>query len=210
MTASAQQQKRHPLAILQIHERFDGSAKDQRVVRLINHWDGKARHDLLLAEPGADDARAGINPNAEVRFLSGPPIGQPGGPGRFLALAQLMRGYDLILSFGWGAFDAVIAHRMFGLLMNLPPLIHHEEGRMRQEAGALGFSGDFYRRFALSAAHALVVPSGEGAEPCPSDPGRHRSGALRRPVRSCVASRSRRGWPGGPGCPDRRCSPGRS
>lgn len=161
MTAPAQKRKREPIAILQLHGRFDGSAKDRRVVRLMNHWGDKAHHDLLLADRGADSAREGLNPGVKVTFLSEPLMGAAGGPGRFLALAQIMRSYDLVLSFGWGAFDAVVAQRMFGLLMNLPPLIHHEESRAGDEIGPLGFSGDFYRRFALGAAHALVVPSGE-------------------------------------------------
>ena len=160
MTTPAQKQKREPIAILQLHGRFDGSAKDLRVVRLMNHWGDKAHYDLLLAERGADSARDNIDPAVKAHFLSEPLMGAVGGPGRFLALAQIMRNYDLVLSFGWGAFDAVVAQRMFGLLMNLPPLIHHEENRAGEETGPLGFSGDFYRRFALGAAHALVVPSG--------------------------------------------------
>ncbi len=47
-----------PLAILQLHGRFDGGPKDKRVVRLMNHWGAKARHDMLIADPTADAARA--------------------------------------------------------------------------------------------------------------------------------------------------------
>ncbi len=73
---------------------------------------------------------------------------------------KLMRGYDLVLSFGWGAIDGVITQRLFGLLMGLPPLIHHEDGTDLEAVGPLGFGGDFYRRYSLSAARALVVPTG--------------------------------------------------
>ncbi len=149
-----------PLSILQLHGAFEGSAKDRRMVRLMNHWGGKARHDILIAEPGADGARAGIDPRVPVRFLAEPAFGPEGGPGRYLALAQLMRDYDLVLSFGWGAIDGVITQRLFGLLMGLPPLIHHEDGQDARAVGPLGLGSDFYRRVALSAARALVVPTG--------------------------------------------------
>lgn len=149
------------LSILHLHGRFDGSAKDARILRLMNHWGSKARHDLLLADPLADSARAGIDPVVPVTFLDGPAFGPHGGPGRFMALAQAMRAYDLVLSFGWGGIDGVITQRMFGLLMNLPPLIHHEDGSDLDVVGPLGLSSDFYRRMAFGAAYALVVPTGQ-------------------------------------------------
>lgn len=149
-----------PLSILQLHGRFDGSAKDKRVVKLMNHWGSKARHDLLIAETGADAARSGIGATVSAQFLDQPTFGPDGGPGRFIALAQLMRGYDLVLSFGWGAIDGVITQRLFGLLMGLPPLIHHEDGSDLTAVGPLGLGSDIYRRYSLSAARALVVPTG--------------------------------------------------
>lgn len=158
--AASPRKSGRPLRILQLHGRFDGSAKDRRIIRLMNHWGDKAKHDLLLADPDADSARAGIDPSVPVQFLDGPPFGPRGGPGRFVALAQLMRGYDLVLSFGWGGMDALITQRLLGLLMSLPPLIHHEDGADLNEVGPLGLSSDFYRRASLSSAHALVVPNG--------------------------------------------------
>jgi glycosyltransferase involved in cell wall biosynthesis len=149
-----------PLSILHVHGRFDGGAKDRRVVRLMNHWAARATHDVLLASPGSDAARTGIDPAVAVRFLDEPAFGPGGGPGRYVALAQLMRDYDLVLSYGWGAIDAVVTQRLLGLLMSLPPLIHHEDGEKYREVGPLGFGGDLYRRYSLGAAHALVVPTG--------------------------------------------------
>lgn len=153
--------KEGPLAILQLHGRFDGdSAKDRRIVRLMNHWGSRARYDILIAQPGADGARTLIDGAVETGFLNEPAFGPEGGPGRFVALAQTMRDYDLVLSFGWGAFDAVVTQRLLGLLMGLPPLIHHEDGSDLNATGPLGFGSDIYRRFSLSAARALVVPTG--------------------------------------------------
>jgi glycosyltransferase involved in cell wall biosynthesis len=149
-----------PLAILQLHGRFDGSPKDRRVIRLMNHWGSKARHDILIADPGADAARVGLDEAVQARFLAEPAFGPDAGPGRYIALAQAMRPYDLVLSFGWGAIDGVITQRLFGLLMGLPPLVHHEDGSHLDAVGPLGFSSDIYRRYSLAAARALVVPTG--------------------------------------------------
>ena len=44
-----------------------------------------------------------------------------------------MRGFDLVLTYNWGAFDAVMARRLFGG----PPLIHHEDGFNEDEAERL-------------------------------------------------------------------------
>ncbi len=65
-----------------------------------------------------------------------------------------MRSYDLVLSFGWGAIDGVITQRLFGLLMGLPPLVHHEDGSHLDAVGPLGFGSDIYRRYSLAAARA--------------------------------------------------------
>jgi len=159
MTATGRSRREGPLSILQLHGSFDGNAKDRRVVCLMNHWGRKARHDLLIAHVQANAARAGISETVEARFLDEPAFGPNAGPGRFIALAQLMRHYDLVLSFGWGAIDGVITQRLFGLLMGLPPLIHHEDGQDLMAVGPLGFSSDIYRRYSLSAARALVVPT---------------------------------------------------
>jgi L-malate glycosyltransferase len=163
MTTVSRSKREGPLSILQLHGNFDGNAKDKRVVRLMNHWGRKANHDLLMAQMHKDAARTGIAETVEVKFLKEPAFGPDAGPGRFIALAQLMRRYDLVLSFGWGAIDGVITQRLFGLLMGLPPLIHHEDGSDLAAVGPLGFGSDIYRRYSLSAARALVVPTGRVA-----------------------------------------------
>ncbi|MFD2578064.1 glycosyltransferase [Novosphingobium colocasiae] len=55
--------------------------------------------------------------------------------------------------------DAVLAHRLFGRLLGLPPLVHHEDGFNEDEAGGLMPRRNWFRRIALGRASALVVPS---------------------------------------------------
>jgi len=70
-----------------------------------------------------------------------------------------MRGFDLILTYNWGAMDAAMAHALFGPMQRLAPLIHHEDGFNADEAEGLKWQRNWYRRIALARAHALVVPS---------------------------------------------------
>jgi hypothetical protein len=41
-----------------------------------------------------------------------------------------------VLTYNWGAMDAVMAHTLFGAITcKLPPLVHHEDGFNEDEAG---------------------------------------------------------------------------
>jgi glycosyltransferase involved in cell wall biosynthesis len=70
-----------------------------------------------------------------------------------------MKGFDLVLTYNWGAMDAVMAHTLFRDVHGLPPLVHHEDGFNEDEAERRKPSRNWYRRIALGRAAALVVPS---------------------------------------------------
>jgi glycosyltransferase involved in cell wall biosynthesis len=91
---------------------------------------------------------------SEFPALSGFPS-----PGRLVAIAQALKGYDLILTYNWGAMDVVMAHSVFGKTFNLPPLIHHEDGFNEDEVEQLKSKRNWFRRIALSRTSHLVVPS---------------------------------------------------
>ncbi|WP_443970506.1 glycosyltransferase family 4 protein [Sphingobium sp. CR28] len=148
-----------PYSILQMHGSFDRGSKEDRVVRLMNEWAGKVRHTLLVASPGHDAARADLHPHLNVSFITAPRLSGPAGLGKFRALARLMRDFDLVLTYGWGAMDGVMAHRLFHRVMRLPHLIHHEDGLEADEKDRRKAGRSLYRRIALASADALVVPS---------------------------------------------------
>ncbi|MBT2185917.1 glycosyltransferase family 4 protein [Sphingobium nicotianae] len=150
-----------PLRILQLHGTFLQGGKEARVVRLMNHWGERLSHDILLGDPAATAAAAGIDPAVSYRFLDGPRLGGPPSFAKLHALARLMRRYDLVVSFNWGAMDGVMAHRLFRRIKGLPPLVHHEDGFNADEAVARDPVRNRYRRIALAGARALVVPSNE-------------------------------------------------
>lgn len=146
--------------ILHLHSTFSPGGKEVRCVRLMNAWGRRAHHTIVSAEPAALGAAALIAAGVAVDYpqdfpsLRGTPT-----PARLAGIARAMRGYDLVCTYNWGAMDAVMAHRAFGGIWNLPPLIHHEDGFNEDEAAGLKPERNLYRRIALGRAAALIVPS---------------------------------------------------
>ena len=142
--------------ILHAHSTFSAGGKEMRSVRLMNAFGAAAEHDVISAMPERLEARSAIAAGIRVRFPEDAPslTGAPN-PIRLARLARYMRRFDLILTYNWGAFDAVMAHHMFGG----PPLIHHEDGFNEDEAEVLKSRRNLYRRVGLGGAYRLVVPS---------------------------------------------------
>jgi glycosyltransferase involved in cell wall biosynthesis len=145
-----------PIRILHAHSTFSLGGKEARAVRLMNAFGGEANHVVLSGVPGALGAREAIDPAIDVAFPADHPslTGRPS-LARYRALAAYMRGFDLVLSYNWGAMDAVMARRLFGG----PPLVHHEDGFNADEANGQKRERILFRRLALPGAARLVVPS---------------------------------------------------
>ncbi len=149
-----------PPHILHLHSTFAAGGKELRSVRLINAWGKEVRHSIVSGVPGQLEAGALIKVSSPVSYVANfPPLSGRPTPGRLQTLAKAMRGYDLILTYNWGAIDAVMAHTLFGQALGLPPLIHHEDGFNEDEAKRLKTSRNWYRKIALGRAAGLVVPS---------------------------------------------------
>ena len=146
--------------ILHLHSTFSAGGKELRCARLINAFGPKIRHDIVSAMPGRLEAAAHISNAIPVGYPTEFPslAGRPT-LGRLQKLARAMAGYDLVLTYNWGAMDAVLAHTLFGQAFRLPKLIHHEDGFNSDEQNRLKWSRNWYRRIALGMTHALVVPS---------------------------------------------------
>ncbi len=150
---------RRPPRLLHVHGSFSLGGKEARAVRLMNLWGDRAHHSIVSAAPDAMDARDAIDPAIRVDFPTPPPLTGRPGPRRFRQIARFLKSFDLILTYNWGAMDAAISHRFYSSFMNLPPLIHHEDGFNADEARGLKPQRNLYRRLALQRAAALVVPS---------------------------------------------------
>ena len=145
-----------PIRILHCHSTFSLGGKEARAVRLMNAFGDAAEHVVLSAMPGKLGARDAIDRGVRVDFPGDAPslAGKPG-PIRYARLARYMRRFDLVLTYNWGSFDAVMARRLLGG----PPLIHHEDGFNEDEAVRLNSKRNLYRRLGLPGAFRLVVPS---------------------------------------------------
>lgn len=191
------------LRILHAHSTFDLGGKEARTVQLANAFGPAARHTLLLGVRGVAGALSALDPG--VDFTLAPPDAPPllGRPSwaRWRALARYMAGFDLVLTYSWGAMDLAMAHRLHAKAMRLPPLIHHEDGFNEDEALRLKPQRNLFRRVALGSARAVAVPSRvlEGVA-------RHRWGIA--PARlhridngvdlaACTAPPDAAAWPGG-------------
>ncbi len=146
--------------ILHLHSTFAAGGKERRSVQLINAFGAKAEHTIVSAEPERLDAAEGIAKGVRATLqpdfpsLKGAPL-----PGRLQRIAKAMRPYDLVLTYNWGAMDAVMAHTLFKDVHNLPPLVHHEDGFDQSELHRLKKRRTWYRRVALGRSAGLVVPS---------------------------------------------------
>ena len=146
--------------ILHCHSTFSLGGKEARAVRLMNAFGDAAEHVVLSAMPDRLGAREAIDRGIMVDFPADTPslTGAPT-PLRLARLARYMRGFDLVLTYNWGAFDAVMARRLFAKVLKLPPLVHHEDGFNEDERESLKPRRNLYRRIGLGAAYRLVVPS---------------------------------------------------
>jgi glycosyltransferase involved in cell wall biosynthesis len=145
-----------PVRILHAHSTFGHGGKEARAVQLMNAFGAAAEHKVVSATPGELGAAKALDPAVRVEFPADAPslAGLPGLP-RLFRLSRFMRRFDLVLTYNWGAFDAVMARHLFGG----PPLIHHEDGFNQDEAAELKTRRNLYRRLGLGSAHRLVVPS---------------------------------------------------
>jgi len=148
------------IGILHLHSSFNAGGKELRCVRLINAFGPSIAHAIVSGDPAALDASELIDHEIPTYFPSDFPslTGLPWF-GRLKLIAERMKEFDLVLTYNWGAMDAVLAHTLYAEAMGLPPLVHHEDGFNEDEARRLKRRRNFYRRIALDRAQALVVPS---------------------------------------------------
>ena len=143
--------------ILHAHSTFDLGGKEARAVALINAFGDAYAHDIVSADAGALGAARLIDPGIDVRLM--PPEVPPleGWPSvkRWRALADAIRGYDLLLTYNWGSMDAVMANRLFAGI----PHVHHEDGFNSDEVEGQKLKRVIFRRLALAKTQRLVVPS---------------------------------------------------
>lgn len=148
------------LRFLHLHSSFNPGGKELRCAKLIGAFGPGIEHTIVSGVVGALGAASVIDPAMRVTYPEDFPAltGRPSSD-RLRRIAQAMSGFDLVLTYNWGAMDAVMAHRLFAKTLGLPPLIHHEDGFNQDETDGLKRSRNWFRWLVLPTAAALVVPS---------------------------------------------------
>jgi L-malate glycosyltransferase len=125
----------------------------------MNVFGDRASHTILSAMPDALGARDAIDQGIKVNFPgeAAPALHGKPSPSRYRDLTRYMAQFDLVLTYNWGAMDAVGARRLFP--KDCPPLIHHEDGFNADEVVKLNWKRNAFRRLMLPSAHRLVVVS---------------------------------------------------
>jgi L-malate glycosyltransferase len=140
--------------LLHVFSNFVPTGPELRTVELIGAFGRGFRHSIVSMD-GRTSAADRLSPNTDVRLLPEPPKAGS------LATARRLRKLlgdekpDLVLTYGWGAFDTLLAARSLGFRR----VIHHEEGFNEDEAEQFKGRRIWARRLVLPGAAAVVVPS---------------------------------------------------
>lgn len=116
-------------------------------------------HDAAFGKGDAEQQSAFIAKQRAIKVRSDfPSLGGRPTPGRLVGIAQAIKPYDLVLTYGRGALNAVLAHTVFSKALGLPPLVHHDRG----DPAGLSRSRskrDWFRRIAMAGTQRIVVPN---------------------------------------------------
>lgn len=143
----------HP-HLLHVFSTFVPAGPETRAVRLIEAIGREFRHSIVAMD-GRTDARELLSGKVDVEILASPPKA-----GSFSTLKRLRalfveRQPSAVLSYNWGAFDAVFAART----LKLRRVVHHEDGFTSDEAQEFKSRRVWARRLMLPGVHTVVVPS---------------------------------------------------
>lgn len=140
--------------LLHVIPTFVPAGIEMRTVNLITGFGNEFRHSILSMD-GRTEAADRLPPGAPVRLL--PSLPKAGSLRTAVRLRQLLREEkpDLLLTYNWGAFDAILAARSLGFQR----VLHHEDGFNAEEALSLKRRRVLARRAVLPWVPRLVVPS---------------------------------------------------
>jgi glycosyltransferase involved in cell wall biosynthesis len=140
--------------LLHVVPTFVPAGLEMRTIHLIAGFGKELRHSILSMD-GRTDAMDRLPPDASVRLLPTPE--KAGSLRTVVRLRQILREEqpDLVLTYNWGAFDALLAARSLGFHR----VLHHEDGFNVDEAVAQKTRRVLARRALLPWFPRLVVPS---------------------------------------------------
>ncbi len=139
-----------------------------RTARIVNALAGEFRHSILAMD-GHTEARELLASSTDPDAAPGPARGagnevevrffEPPRKGALRAVPYLRRllrreSPDLLLTYNWGAIEAVLAGLFAGV-----PILHHEDGFRADEAAGFKRRRTWARRLLLQRVNGVIVPS---------------------------------------------------
>lgn len=139
--------------LLHVFSTFVPAGPELRFVNLANAAGTEFQHSILSID-GRDDAAKLLAPELDARIID--PLPRAGTPATVKRLYGLLRGLrpDAVLSYNFGALDAVIAARLAGVRV-----LHHEDGFNADEAHGYKRRREWLRRAFLPRTQRVIVPS---------------------------------------------------
>ncbi|MDP6540215.1 MAG: glycosyltransferase family 4 protein [Planctomycetota bacterium] len=139
--------------LLHVFSTFVPAGPELRTVALIEGLGDEFRHSILAVDARTTAAER-LSADAPARVLESLP--RAGTPKTVRAMRRLFDDVapDAVLTYNWGAFDAVLAARSQGR-----PVLHHEDGFGPDEARSFKRRRELARRWVLPGTRGVVVPS---------------------------------------------------
>lgn len=142
-----------PPRLLHVFPSFVPGGAQVRATDLMNAFGARFEHEVVSLD-GRTEARERVAPSIALTCLPPPPKAGSLATARRLRALFAERRPALLLSYNFGAVDALLGARGTGL-----PAVHHEDGFHADEARTLKRRRNWLRRLALPAADTLVVIS---------------------------------------------------
>lgn len=139
---------------LHIFSTFAPAGPELRAVELMAGLGDGYRHTIVAMDDCLDAAKR-IGSGVQARTLAGPGVKKTNKVIRWTWELLDAEQPDLLLTYNWGAFDAVLAARM----KRFPHHVHHEDGFNLDEADKQLARRRFLRRMCLPRVQHLIVPS---------------------------------------------------
>jgi len=139
--------------LVHVFPTFVAGGAQVRATDLMNAFGARFAHQVLALD-GRTDARERVAREVALEFLPAPPKAGSLATARRLRALLVERRPALLLTYNFGAIDALFAARGLGIAA-----VHHEDGFHADEAQRLKRRRNWLRRLALPAAERLVVIS---------------------------------------------------
>ncbi|MCY2960933.1 MAG: glycosyltransferase family 4 protein [Planctomycetota bacterium] len=140
--------------LLHVFSTFVPAGPESRAVRLIEGAGHEFRHSIVAMD-GRTDAAALFSGKLDVKLLEAPPRAGSLATLRRIRARLVELQPSALLTYNWGAFDAVLAARS----LRYGRVIHHEDGFNQDEAQEFKARRVWARRLVLPRVHRVIVPS---------------------------------------------------